>query len=387
MTVAGMLLVNNPGSWGAIYPPLTHAEWHGWTPTDLIFPFFLFIVGVTTYLSLTARRAQGAGNRAIVSQILQRGAIIYLLGLALNGFPYFDPLPGSFWGSIVSRFGISTVTHESLLDTIRILGVLQRIAIVYVCAALISVWTSARQQAVIAGGLLVGYWLLMTAVPVPGEGAAGAALLNEPARTLAAYVDRAVLGRHIYHGTKLWDPEGILSTMPAIVTAMLGIFVGRWIGQPKSLPDRIAGLFAVGTLGVVAGLVWNWAFPINKQLWTSSYVVLTAGMACVALATCIWLIDHRDYRKWTKPFVPFGINPMIAFVGSGLMARTIYTLWKVESEQPGKYISLQAAIFGNVYSSWIADPKLASFIFALTFVLLWWAILALLQRRQIILKV
>ncbi|MGI9076240.1 MAG: acyltransferase family protein [Gemmatimonadaceae bacterium] len=387
MTVAAMLLVNNPGSWSAIYPPLAHAAWHGWTPTDLIFPFFLFIVGVTTHLSLDARRSHGADDRAIARQIFKRGALIYVLGLALNGFPYFDPVPGSFWGSIISRFGISPVTHESLLGTIRILGVLQRIAIVYVCAALISVCTTIRQQAIIAVVLLVGYWLLMTAVPVPGEGAAGAALLNEPARTLAAYVDRAVLGRHIYHGTAFWDPEGILSTVPAIVTAMLGIFAGRWIGQPSSLPHRIAGLFAIGSLGMVAGLTWGWVFPINKQLWTSSYVLFTGGMACVVLATCTWLIDLRHQIKWTKPFVPFGINPMIAFVGSGLMARTIYTLWRVESEQPGKYISIQAAIFGNFFLSWVAEPRLASFMFALTFVFVWWAILVLLQRRRIILKV
>jgi len=387
MTVAGMLLVNNPGSWSAIYPPLAHAAWHGWTSTDLIFPFFLFIVGVTTHLSLTTRRAMGADNRAIVRQILKRGAIIYLLGLALNGFPYFDPVPGSFWGSSISRFGISPVTHESLLDTIRMLGVLQRIAIVYVCAALISVWSTPRQQAIIAGVLLVAYWIVMTAAPVPGEGATGAALLGEPSRTLAAYVDRAVLGRHIYHGTKFWDPEGILSTIPAIVTAMLGIFAGRWIGKSIPLSDRISGLFALGSLGVVAGLVWSWAFPINKQLWTSSYVVFTAGMACVALATCTWLIDLRCYRKWTKPLMPFGMNPMIAFVGSGLMARTIYTLWKVESEQTGKYITLQAAVYGKFFSSWIAEPKLASFLFAVTFVGLWWGILALLLKRGIVWKV
>ena len=387
MTVAGMLLVNNPGSWSGIYPPLAHATWHGWTPTDLIFPFFLFIVGVTTHLSLTTRRAKGENNRAIVAQILKRGAIIFVLGLALNGFPFFDPEPGSFWRSIVSQFGISSVTHESLVDTIRILGVLQRIAIVYVSAALISLWTTPRQQAAIAGALLLGYWLVMTAVPVPGEGATGAALLHEPARTLAAHVDRAVLGRHIYHGTKLWDPEGILSTVPAIVTAMLGIFAGRWIGQPIALPVRIAGLFAMGSFGMATGLVWSWVFPINKQLWTSSYVLFTAGMACVVLASCMWLIDFRRHIKWTRPFVPFGINPMIAFVGSGLMARTIYTLWRVESEQPGRYISLQAAIYGSVFSSWIAEPKLASFMFAVTFVAVWWVILALLERRRIIFKV
>ena len=386
LTIAAMVLVNNPGG-SPVYWPLEHAEWNGLTPTDWIFPFFLFIVGVTTHLSLTARRAMGADDRTVVSQILKRGAIIFLLGLALNGFPFFDPLPGSFWGSTLSRFGVSPVTHEALIDTIRFLGVLQRIAIVYVCAALISAWTAPREQAIIAVVLLVGYWVVMMAIPVPGEGEIGAAVINEPARTLAAYVDRAVLGRHIYHGTRLWDPEGILSTIPAIVTAMLGIFAGRWIGRSNSLPDRIAGLFAVGFLVMVVGLVWSWAFPVNKQLWTSSYVLFTAGMACVVLATCTWLIDSRRYTRWTKPFVPFGINPMIAFVGSGLMARTIYTLWKVESEEPGRYMSLQAAIFGNGFSSWISEPRLASFMFALTFVFVWWTILVLLQHRKIIWKV
>lgn len=385
-TIAGMLLVNNPGSWGAIYPPLEHAEWHGWTPTDLVFPFFLFIVGITTHLSLGGRRARGDDDRAIVRQVLRRGGLIFLFGLALNGFPYFDPLPGQFWSSAVTRFGISPVTHESLMGTIRILGVLQRIALVYVFAALLTLWTTTRQQVVIIAALLFGYWALMTLVPVPGEGQIGLYVLGEPARTLAAHVDRAVLGGHIYNGTKLWDPEGILSTIPAIGTAMLGYLAGRWIASPRSLSDRIAALFAAGSVGMVAGLVWNWAFPINKQLWTSSYVVFTAGMACCVLATCMWVIDLHGRRGWTKPFVIYGVNPMIAFVGSGLMARTIYTLWKVPTAD-GRYISAETWIFQNVYASWIASPKTASLCFAITFVLVWLGILTLLWRKRIILKV
>jgi len=385
-TIAGMLLVNNPGSWAAIYSPLQHAAWHGWTPTDLIFPFFLFIVGITTHLSLGGRRARGDDDRAIFRQILRRGALIFLFGLALNGFPFFDPLPGQFWSSAVTRFGISPVTHESLLQTIRILGVLQRIALVYVLAALLTLWTTTRQQVLIVAALLLGYWLLMTLVPVPGEGQIGALLLGEPARTLAAHVDRTVLGRHIYHGTKLWDPEGILSTIPAIGTAMLGYLAGRWIASPRPLADRIAALFAVGSVGMVLGLMWHWAFPINKQLWTSSYVLFTAGMACCVLATCVWVIDLHGRRWWTTPVVIYGVNPMIAFVGSGLMARTIYTLWKVPTDD-GKYISAQAWIFRNAYASWLAHPKTASLCFAVSFVLLWLGILAVLYRRRIILKV
>ncbi|MEJ7809626.1 MAG: heparan-alpha-glucosaminide N-acetyltransferase domain-containing protein [Gemmatimonadaceae bacterium] len=386
MTVASMLLVNNPGSWGAIYAPLEHAEWHGWTPTDLIFPFFLFIVGITTHLSLSARRSRGDPDGALARQVLKRGAIIYLLGLALNGFPYFDPQPGHAWASITSNFGISPVTHQPLVETIRLLGVLQRIAIAYVCGALLTLRTTARQQALLAVGILVGYWMLMTLVPVPGEGQTGALLLGDPARTLAAYVDRAALGHHIYNGTKLWDPEGILSTIPAIGTVLLGVFAGRWIGAPRPLIERVAGLFAAGSLAMVLGSIWGWAFPINKQLWTSSYVLFTAGMASVTIATCMWLIDVHGVKRWSAPFIPFGVNPMIAFVGSGLMARLIYTLWKVQNEE-GRYIPVQSWIYRTGYASWLAEPKTASLLFAITFVVFWYAVLSYLNRRRIFFKV
>jgi predicted acyltransferase len=238
----------------------------------------------------------------------------------------------------------------------------------------------------ILAGLLLGYWLLMTLVPVPGEGEIGALLLGEPTRTLAAHVDRAVLAGHIYNGTKLWDPEGILSTIPAIGTAMLGFLAGRWISSPRSLADRIGGLFAAGSIGMVLGLMWNWTFPINKQLWTSSYVLFSAGMACVAVATCMWVIDQHGLKGWTKPFVVYGVNPMIAFVGSGLMARTIYTLVKVPTAD-GKFISLESWIFETAYASWIPDARTASLLFALSFVLLWLGILAVFYRKRIILKV
>lgn len=387
-TIAGMLLVNNPGSWGSIYPPLAHAAWHGWTPTDLIFPFFLFIVGVTTHLSLTARRERGDGDGALLRQVLKRGALIYLFGLLLNAFPFFDPEPGRAWASIVDRFGISSSSHEPIIDTIRLLGVLQRIAIVYICAGLIWLYTSARTQRWLLAYFLVGYWALMTLVPVPGEGGVlGAALLDEPARNLAAWLDRLVLGTgHLYSGTRTYDPEGILSTIPAIGTALLGIFAARWIRQERPLAERISALYAGGAIAMVIGLVWNWVFPINKQLWTSSYVMFTGGMAAVTLATCLWLIDFRGSRWWTKPFVIYGMNPMIAFVGSGMMARLIYSLWRVPNGEGG-YTSVQSWVYRNVYLSWISEPRAASLAFAVTFVLVWLGILALFYRRRIFFKV
>ena len=226
----------------------------------------------------------------------------------------------------------------------------------------------------------------MTLVPVPGQGGlAGALLLDDPSTPLSAWLDRTVLGRnHLWIGGVTWDPEGLLSTVPAIGTAMLGVFAGRWIAEPRPLAERLNGLFAVGSIGMVIGLVWSWVFPINKNLWTSSYVVFTAGMACVTLATCMWVIDVHKVRWWTKPFVIYGLNPMIAFLGSGLMARLIYSIINVSYH--GHDVSLQSAIYEALYASWLS-PLNASLLFAVSFVLVWFGILAMLYRRNIVLKV
>lgn len=381
LTVAGMLLVNDPGTWSAIFPPLGHAEWHGWTPTDLIFPFFLFIVGITTHLSLSARRARGDDDAAIVKQILRRGIIIYLLGLAMAMFPFYQ------WGAID---GIPNPTAWDRImyriEHVRLLGVLPRIAIVYVIAALLTLKTTLRQQIVIIAALLFGYWFAMTLIPVPGENEIGALLLHTKDRNLAAYLDRAILGtNHIWTGSVTYDPEGVLSTIPAIATAMLGVIAGRWIAlREKPLLDRITGLLVVGSIGMVVGLMWNWSFPINKNLWTSSYVIFTAGMGCVALATIMWIVDYCNVKGWTKPFVVFGVNPIVAFVGSGVMARLIYTLWRVDYQ--GQSVSIQNAIYRILFVPWL-PPRVASLAFALSFVLLWYGILLVLYRRNIILKV
>jgi len=381
LTVAAMLLVNDPGSWSAIFPPLGHAAWHGWTPTDLIFPFFLFIVGITTHLSLSARRARGDDDATIVRQILRRGAIIYLLGFLMALFPFYQ------WGPIASNPDPSVldrIVHR--LEHVRILGVLARIAIVYVITALLTLRTSLKQQVIIVAVLLFGYWLAMTVIPVPGEGTIGALLLHDKSRNLAAYLDRMILGtNHIWSGSVTYDPEGVLSTMPAIGTAILGVIAGRWIAMTsRPLIERIAGLFSGGALVMMLGSMWNWVFPINKNLWTSSYVLFTAGMAALSLATIMWLVEHYNVRWWTKPFVIFGVNPIVAFVGSGVMARLIYTLWKVDYE--GKSQSIQSVIHQALFLSWL-PPRVASLAFALTFVVFWLGILTVMYRRNIVLKV
>ncbi len=381
ITIAGMLLVNDPGTWSSIFPPLEHAAWDGWTPTDLIFPFFLFIVGITTCLSMSARRARGDDDSALVKQILRRGMIIYLLGFAMAMFPFYqwgtiDSLPtATAWDRIIFR-----------IEHVRILGVLPRIAIVYICAGLLTLKTTTKQQIIIIATLLFGYWFAMTLIPVPGENAIGAVLLHTKDRNLAAYLDRLILGtNHTWIGSVTFDPEGPMSTLPAIGTAMLGVIAGRWIAlKQKSLLERITGLFAAGSIGMMVGLMWNWSFPINKNLWTSSYVIFTAGMACVALATIMWIVDFCNVKWWTKPFVVFGVNPIVAFVGSGVMARLIYTLWHVNYN--GKPTAVQDAIYQSVFLPWLA-PRVASLTFAICFVLIWYGILLVLYRRKIILKV
>jgi predicted acyltransferase len=387
LTVAGMLLVNDPGTWSAIYPPLEHAPWHGWTPTDLIFPFFLFIVGVTTQLSLDARRARGDDEAAIRRQILKRGALIFLFGFLINGFPFFT------WGAVegVRDLSIAARVVDRLLHW-RIFGVLQRIGLAYIVSALIASRAKVRTQMIVTAVLLFVYWIVMTVPAVPGtHGTPGALLLDKPETTMAAYWDRVMLdwrrfglGNHLWVNGVTWDPEGPLSTLGAICTALLGNLVGRWIAQPRPLLERLSGLFAAGAIAMMVGLMWHWSFPINKNLWTGSYVVFTAGMACAALATIMWLVDVQRVRWWTKPFVVYGVNPMAAFVGSAVMARLIYSIIKVQYH--GQRTALQAAIYQGVFASWLS-PMNASLAFALAFVLFWYAVLAVLYRRNIILKV
>jgi len=386
MTIAGMLLVNDPGTWSAIYPPLEHAAWHGWTPTDLIFPFFLFIAGVTTHLSLTSRRARGDDEAAIRRQIIRRGALIFLLGFLVNGFPFFT------WGDVA---GIAHPTFiQRVIDRLyhwRIMGVLQRIGLAYMFGALLSQGKSLKRQVATIVVLLFGYWFAMTVLPVPDSGGMGQLMLDDPSRTMAAWWDRLLLdwtrfglGNHTWVNSLTWDPEGIFSTIPAIGTAMLGNLAGQWIGERRPLTERINGLFAIGAIGMMVGLMWNWSFPINKSLWTSSYVVFCAGMACVALATIMWVVDVQNIRKWTKPFVIYGMNPMVAFVGSGVMARCIYSIFKVN--YGGKEIALQAAIYQSMFASWL-EPVNASLAFAVTFVLFWFGILYVLYQKKIFFKV
>jgi predicted acyltransferase len=356
LTIAGMVLVNNPGSWNHIYWPLAHASWHGWTPTDLIFPFFLFIVGVSIALALGSRVDAKTNNRDLYLKIVKRAVIIFALGLFLAGFPYFH------------------------LGTIRIMGVLQRIAICYLVAGIIFINTDLRKQLIIAASLVVGYWIIMTFIPTPGFKLADYSREG----SITCFVDRKVLGNHIWSQGKIYDPEGLLSTLPAIATTLLGVVSGQLLRSPKKQYEKIALLFVAGAACVIAGWLWSLFFPINKSLWTSSYVLFTGGLAMQLLALCYWLIDIKGYRRWSKPFVVFGVNAIALFVGTGLMAK-LMGLVKIPRPD-GSGIALKTWSYNGLFASW-APPYQASLLFAIAFVLLWLGLMWLLYRWRVFIKI
>jgi predicted acyltransferase len=355
ITIAGMVLVNNPGTWSNIYWPLEHAEWHGWTPTDLVFPFFVFIVGVAIPLAFGRRTESGGSKRDLYLKIVRRTVIIFALGIFLAGFPYFQ------------------------LSTIRIPGVLQRLAVCYLFASIIFLNTKVRTQTIVTLVLLVVYCLLMTRLHAPGF--ATGDLSKEG--SLASFVDRAVFGPHIWKQGKVYDPEGLLSTIPAIATALCGVLTGQWLRTNKSQYEKVTGLFVAGAGCLVIGWCWNPFFPINKSLWTSSYVCFTAGLALQLLALCYWLIDIRKYQSWARPFAVFGVNAIALYVGTALMARLMGLLklpWGSET------ISLQGWIFQKIFLPW-ASPVNASLAYAIVFILLWLGVMWILYSRRIFIKV
>jgi len=351
LTIAGMILVNNPGSWSHIYAPLRHAEWHGWTPTDLIFPFFLFIVGVAVPFSFGKRLERGDLKGTLLIHVVRRTAILFGLGLFMAAYPRFD------------------------LGNLRIMGVLQRIGLVYLLAAPAYLYLARRGRVWLVGGLLLGYWALLTLVPVPGFGPGELS----PEGNLGAYLDRLILGDRLWQDT--WDPEGLLSTLPAVATTLLGIFTGEWLRSVRTQERKAAGLLVGGIVGIVLGLLWGRIFPINKPLWTSSYVMFTAGAGLVLLAGFFWAMEIRGAKAWAKPFVVYGMNAIAVFVASGLLAKQMGLTRVGPNEVP-----LKTWIYNELFAAW-AGPLNGSLFFALTYVLFWLALIWVLYRRRIFIKI
>jgi len=357
-TIAGMFVVNTPGSWDHVFAPLLHAEWNGWTYTDTIFPFFLFIVGVSMAFSFSRRLAEGGDRNKLLLHTLRRAVIIFGLGLALNTLSFF-------------------LFHRA---QVRIPGVLQRIGVCFFFAAVIYLLFGRRGLLPSAAILLAMYWGLMTFVPVPGYGTGRLDVEGN----LAAYLDRAVLGAHTWKHNPGWDPEGLLSSLSAIATTLFGIFAGEWLRLRQAWGPRLAGLMGGGAIGFSLGLLWSVSFPINKNLWTSSYSLLMSGLAAMCLARCIWVVDVKGWKAWAKPFVWLGMNAIALFVASTL--GTLLLLWIKVDGTGGKKRSLYATIYRTIFDRF-ADARIGSLLFALVWCTLLTVVAGALYRKRVFLKV
>jgi predicted acyltransferase len=364
-TIAGMMLVNNPGDWGHIYPPFKHAAWHGWTYTDTIFPFFLWIVGVAMTFSFAKRIERGDDKTTLALHVLKRSAIIFALGLFLSGFPF-----GLAFG------------HQFSWSTIRIPGVLQRIAVCYLVVGFLFLTTNLRQQLWITAGLLAVYWLAVMLIPVPGYGAG----VLEPMGNLCWYIDSTLLAGHTWSGAPVpgFDPEGIFSTIPAIATTLFGTLTGHLLRSEQSQEARTVWLFVYGCLLLFAGSLMDYALPINKNLWTSSYAVFMAGLAMVCLGVCYWFVDVQGHRRWTRWLEIYGQNAITMFVLAGLLGR-LTAILKVEGPD-GTPISLKTWYYTALFVP-VGDPMIASFLHSLLYVVLLYLFAYLMYRKNWFIKV
>jgi predicted acyltransferase len=376
-TIASMMLVNNPGSWDAIYPQLDHAEWNGWTFTDIIFPFFLWIVGVAIPLSTAKRLERGESRATLFLHVIRRAAIIFGFGLSLAFFSFVIN------GSFAKDGGFSPWLGE-VTGTIRISGVLQRIAICYLIASAIFLSTKWRGQIAWLIGLLAGYWLLMKFAPVAGH----APWDFSREGNFSAYVDGRVLGKHTWHGAP-WDPEGVVSTIPAIATCLFGILAGQLLQIKRSMEQKTAWLFVGGNLLMFAGAVLNIWMPINKNLWTSSYSVFMAGLAMNIFAICYWLVDVKGWQRWSKPFAIYGMNAITVFMLSGLLGRLSLEI-KVH-DTTGNVIALKSYLFETFFNGPLSHlglpPKLCSLSWALAYLAGLYLIAWIMYRRKWFLRV
>lgn len=356
LTIAGMILVNNPGSWSHVYPPLLHAKWHGCTPTDLVFPFFLFIVGVSMSYSYSSFNYQFSGKAAY--KLLRRVVLIFLIGLLLNVFPFYN------------------------LDiyTFRILGVLQRIALAFGIAGLLILLLNRWQLILSAVVMLLGYWFLLWYF--------GGDMPFELATNVVRQIDLAILTEdHMYKGFGIpFDPEGLLSTIPSAVTIIYGFFVGLVLKRTSTqIRKNLLLIAGAGAIAIILGLIWDQFFPINKPIWTSSYVLYTGGIASLLLTLFYWLIDILKWRNWAQFFIVYGVNPLFGYVLSGIWVKTLLNIQftdQVSGEMSNGYSWLFSHVFAPVFGN-----LNGSLMFAVFHIIFFWLILLILYRRKIFIKI
>lgn len=347
-TIAAMIMVNNPGSWSHVYAPLLHKPWHGITVTDLIFPFFLFIVGVSIALAYTKRVEAGIPKGEMYKKIVWRSVKIFAVGIFLSLYPKFN------------------------FAELRVAGVLQRIAIVFLVCAVLFLRVRWKKQAIIGAALLIFYWLAMVLIPTPGYGKP----MLEPGINLAAWIDSHLLPGRMWQ--KTWDPEGLFSTLPAIATGITGMLAGTLIVSKKIIEEKIIWMFTAGFIALAIGHVWSWQFPLNKNIWTSSFVMVTSGLAALTLATSMYLVDVLGYRKIAYPGVVFGSNAITVYVLAGLVGYFFYGI-------PVGGVPLKGH-FMNFFTGIGFEPKFASLLFALLYIGLFYIPAFIMHKKKIFIK-
>ena len=367
ITIAAMILVNTPGSWGYVYAPLRHADWHGWTPTDLIFPFFLFIVGVAMTFSIQTLIGVDFKSE-IYKKVVKRSLILFLLGVLLNFYPFGIPFTSDGW----SNFSFSSII-DTFLD-IRIMGVLQRIALCYLFTSIMIIHLTRRDQFYAAFGLLAVYAIAILLY--------GHLTLED---NLARTIDLAIFSPANMYSVRgiPFDPEGLFSTIPAIVTTLSGVFVGNLLRGHLSPKEKATQLVLWGLAGILLGNGLNILIPINKQLWTPSYVFLTSGWACLILALFYWLMDIKKTNLWAKPFIVFGSNSLFLFFASGILVRTLFRI-KIATEETT--LSLYSWLYNSFFVPWAGELN-GSLFFAITWILLWLGVLWLFYVKKIFIKI
>lgn len=350
-----MILVNNGGQYA--YWPLKHSDWNGWTPTDLVYPTFLFVMGTSLVFSYESRLGRGASRKSLVLHTLRRFVILFLLGLVVNGFPFFH------------------------LATLRIYGVLQRIAICFLICSLLYLWDQgAKSKIALAVVALLGYWALMRLVPVPGYGVPGRDIpfLDKDAN-IVAWLDRHIFPGRLYEGVR--DPEGVLSNIPALATTLLGMLTAMWLRTKESMERKCAGMLGAGIVLIVLGELWNPWFPINKKLWTSSYVLFAAGVSLLGLALCYWAAEIRGWKKgWTYYWLVFGTNAITAYVISELLASGLGSI------KLGPQGSLSSFVYLDGFQR-VHPAGIGALLFAIAFVMVCWLAVWPLYVKKIFIKV
>jgi predicted acyltransferase len=409
LTILLMTIVNNPGDWGNVYPPLLHAEWHGCTLTDLVFPFFVFIMGVAVPLAMPDK----IYDKTTFNKILVRSLRMLGLGIFFNFFGKIQLFGLEGIPLLIGRLAITIAVGYALMGNfsskvknilafsilliylflaysgieayydVRLPGVLQRIAIVYFVVSLLYLKTSQKTQIVTGVVLLLGYWALMTLIPVPGVGEANL----EKGTNLAAWLDSILLKGHMYRGTVTWDPEGILSTIPSIVNGIIGLLIGQILMREIFKTQKATKIAIAGIALIIAGLLWNIVFPINKSIWTSSYVLYTTGLAATFLSILYYVIDIADYKKGFKPFLIWGVNPMIVFFTSQIIPQALVMIEFQNPHNPEEKINLLSYLYGFGIAPFFSNPMTASLAGALVYVCIWTFILWIFYKNKLIFKV